>query len=267
VADRSQYLSDSELDSALRALAGRVLFPETPDLAPSVRAHVEGRSAAPARPIRSLRGYAAVAATLVVLIVGAAIAIPASRTAVADWFDLPGVTLIADDPGEQAVLGAPLDLGEPVRLDEARSEAGFQVLVPDLDWLGEPDEVYLDREPAGGAVSFVYHADGDLAAAEETGVGLLLTQFQGELNPGLYGKGTPDDVEVERVIVNNEAALWISGEPHTIWLNDAEGDVIEQTLRFAGNTLLWQDGDLTLRLESALDFDTVLAIARSMQRK
>jgi hypothetical protein len=265
VADRSGYLSDSELEGALRALAGHVRFPETPDLAPSVRARIEGRLKAPDHRFGPHRRFAAIAAVLAVLIAGAVTAIPASRTAVADWFDLPGVTLFAEDPDEPPVLGAPLDLGEPVSLEDARADAGFQILVPDLDWLGDPDEIYLDREPAGGAVSFIYHASGDLPTAEETGVGLLLTQFQGYLNPGMYGKGTPAGVDVEQVIVNNESALWISGEPHTIWLYDAEDDVVEDTLRFAGNTLLWQDGNLTLRLESALDFESVLEIAKSMR--
>jgi hypothetical protein len=265
VVDRPRYVSDSDVDAALRMLSGKVRFPETPALAPSVRARLEGRGEAPARPAWPFRQFAAVAATLAVLIIGATFAIPASRTAIADWFDLPGVTIIADDPEVQPVLGVPLDLGEPVSLDQARSEVKFQVLVPKLDWLGEPDEVYLDRNSVGGAVSFVYHADDDLPAAEETGVGLLLTQFQGHINPEMYVKGTPKGVEVERVVVNRGEALWISGEPHTIWFIDAERNVIEDTLRFAGNTLLWRYGDLTLRLESALDFETALEIAGSMR--
>ena len=256
---------DHELDTALQALGGRLLYPETPDLASAVRERIEHRASTSRRLIPFPRRWLTVAAVLTVLVAGATIAYPASRTAVADWFDLPGVTLISGDPDEQPVLGPPLELGEPVSLDEAREAVDFQILAPDVDWLGEPDEVYLDRDPVGGAVSFVYHAGGDLPEAEETGVGLLLTQFQGYVNPGMYGKGTPPGVEVDRIEINGEEAIWLSGEPHTLGYYDRDDEYIQKRLRFAGNTLLWQDGDLTLRLESALDLDAVLEIAESMR--
>ena len=139
------------------------------------------------------------------------------------------------------------------------------ILVPDLDWLGEPDEIYLDEQPHGGAVTFVYFADEELATTNETGVGILLTQFLGSLNPGMYGKGAPAGVEVELLQVNGQDAYWIFGEPHTVSLLDADGEYIQSTLRYAGNTLLWQAGDLTLRLESALDRETVIELAGSMR--
>lgn len=256
---------DHELDAALQALGGRLLYPETPDLASAVRARIEQSAPVSRRLIPFPRRWITAAAVLTVLVVGTVIAYPASRTAVADWFNLPGVTLIASDPDEQPVLGPPLELGEPVSLDEARAEVDFPILVPNVDWLGEPDEVYLDRDPVGGAVSFVYHAKDDLPEAEETGVGLLLTQFEGYLNPGMYGKGTPPGAEIERLEIYGEEAIWISGEPHTLSYYDRDDEYVQQRLRFAGNTLLWQDGDVTLRLESALDLDGVLEIAESMR--
>lgn len=257
---------DHELDAALQALGGHLLYPETPDLASAVRARIEQRTSTSRRLLPFPRRWLAVAAVLTVLVTGATIAYPASRTAVADWFDLPGVTLITGDSDERPVLGPPLDLGEPVSLDEARAEVDFQILVPNVDWLEEPDEIYLDRDPVGGAVSFVYHADDDLPQAEETGVGLLVTQFQGYVNPGMYGKGTPPGVDVDRTEVNGEEAIWLSGEPHTLSYYDRDNEYVQERLRFAGNTLLWQDGELTLRLESALDLDAVLEIAESMAR-
>lgn len=255
---------DNELAAALKALGERLEYPETPDLASAVRQELDSRTAPRSGLLDFPRPWLAAAAVLILLVVGAALIYSGSRTAVADWFDIPGFTLVADDPDDQPALGEPLDLGEQISLDEARAAVDFEIMTPEHDLLGEPDEVYLDQNPVGGAVSFVYHGDDDLPAAEETGVGALLTQFQGELNPGLYAKQVPNGVTVERLSINNAEALWISGPPHTVSFVDADGDLIEDTLRFAGNTLIWQDGDLTLRLESALDRETTIAIAATL---
>ncbi len=40
---------------------------------------------------------------------------------------------------------------------------------------------------------------------------------------------------------------------------------MQEAIRLAGNTLLWQDGDLTLRLESSLDRNRAVEIAKSMR--
>jgi hypothetical protein len=42
------------------------------------------------------------------------------------------------------------------------------------------------------------------------------------------------------------------------------GDVVPETLRLAGNTLIWTMGPFTYRLESALDRDAAIAVASSL---
>lgn len=243
-------------------LGQQLRYPPTPDLVPAVRQGIQLRSR-PTRPsVWQLRRLVAVAAMLLVLILAVVLAIPTTRTTVADWFNVPGVSLFSE-PEDRPVYGGALLLGEQVTLDEARAGVAFEVLVPET--LGEPDEVYLDIDPVGGAVSFVYHADDDIPETEETGVGVLFSQFQGRLNPGMYGKGIPGDAELEYLTINGHEAYWISGEAHTFSYFDSNEEYVQDSLRMAGNTLLWQDGDLTLRLESALDGDTVLEIARSMR--
>ena len=44
----------------------------------------------------------------------------------------------------------------------------------------------------------------------------------------------------------------------------ADGSVEEETLRLAGNTLIWTHGPFTYRLESALGRDEALALAESV---
>ncbi len=257
-------MTDQQLADALRSLSPQIAYPPTPDLTGAVKQGIQ-----PSRPVRRMPRsgrLAAIAAMLVVVLLAGVLLIPETRSTVADWFGVPGIGIwFEDEPEEVPVYGKPFHLGERVTLDVARAEAGFDVLVPESELVAEPDEVYIIRQFTGNIISFVYHANEDIPETEQTGVGILLTQFAGHLHQGMYGKGAPPGVIVEELELNSLHAYWISGEPHTFYWSRDNGGTGQDRLRMAGNTLLWQQGDITLRLESALDRDTVLAIAASMK--
>lgn len=263
MADRGLHLDDDDLANRLRAFARERQYPPTPNLAPVVQERIRARSRI-RRGDRTRRLMMAGAA-LIVLLCAATLLAPDSRRTVAGWLHLPGVTFRSEKAEDRPALGGTFRLGDPVALDEARAGVGFDLLVPELSWLDQPDEVYLDSRPTGGAVTMIYHASDDIPAAEATGVGLLLSQFQGELNPGMYGKGLPDGVQLETLEINGRLAFWISGTPHTFSYIDPDRKYVQETIRLAGNTLLWQQGELTLRLESDLDRDRAVEIAASMR--
>jgi sigma-70-like protein len=73
----------------------------------------------------------------------------------------------------------------------------------------------------------------------------------------LVQKLVPPGTSVEEVDVDGSPGYWISGAPHAV-----ERDAV---MRLAGNTLLWQQGDVTLRLEGAPDLPTALAVARTLR--
>jgi hypothetical protein len=64
--------------------------------------------------------------------------------------------------------------------------------------------------------------------------------------------------------VNGHPGFWIEGQPHELFFLDRNGQPIPQTVRLAGNVLVWQQGALLLRIESALPLDRALMIARSV---
>jgi len=70
---------------------------------------------------------------------------------------------------------------------------------------------------------------------------------------------------IERLRVNGGPGFWISGRPHSHAYVDARGVVREDTLRLAGDTLLWQRGAVTMRLEGAGSKAEALKIARSVR--
>ena len=88
---------------------------------------------------------------------------------------------------------------------------------------------------------------------------LLLTEFRGE---AFIEKLIEPDAEVEPVTVNGRAGAWLE-EPHVVVFKDRAGSIRDNAARLAGKTLLWEHGEVTLRLEGDLSKEEALRIARS----
>jgi len=71
---------------------------------------------------------------------------------------------------------------------------------------------------------------------------------------------------VEPVAVNGQPGFWIQGAPHLFFyrVGGSTGSIEQETLRLAGNTLIWTQGNLLLRLEAQVDKATALRIAASI---
>src|SRR5712692_8182926 len=74
----------------------------------------------------------------------------------------------------------------------------------------------------------------------------------------------PTDTTLTEVTVNGGPGYWIEGSPHVFFFTDAQGAVHDEDMRLATNTLLWQQGDRTLRIEGAATKAQALQIAASM---
>jgi hypothetical protein len=212
------------------------------------------------------------AALLLIAIASALVLFPEARNAIADRLGLRGVLIrwVDELPSpEPSQVGAPLLLGRPVTLDEAQAAVDFPVRVPTAAGFDAPGEIYLLDQDQGAMVSFVYPAAPGLPASDETGVGALLTQFQGEADRGLIEKGLQDvgaqQTELEAVTVGGEPGFWISGAPHGFFFVCYDvGECRQERYRLAGNVLLWEQDGVTLRLESAISLEEALAIAESI---
>ena len=95
-------------------------------------------------------------------------------------------------------------------------------------------------------------------------MGAVLTEFRAQLEDEFILKKLPGaGVDVELVTVDGSEGYWIEG-PHSVGYVDSEGEFREDGPRLAGNTLIWVEGGVTYRLESALDKDAALALASSL---
>ena len=268
-----------DLERSLTELGAGIAWPAESDMSAPVRARIEGRAPRRARvpfadrsgraralALRSGRARPAIAyAAIVLALVATAtlVTFPGVRSAVADFLGLGGVRIERGGP-----LPSPageLNLGERVSLTEASERVDFDVVVPDA--LGEPDAVYLDPAVSGGQVALAYEAGSGLPTAPGTDLGALVTQFAGSrADEDVLKKVTTNDpgTAVVPVIIDGIQGLWISGEPHTIAYLEADGEVRTDTVRLAGNVLLWEREGVTLRLESRLSRSEAVVVAESV---
>ena len=258
------------LEDALISLGTRLELPAEPQLARSVRAHLEAhpQERMSAQPLTGvwrfarLRPALGLAALVVCLAALVLVFSPSTRNAVADWIGLDGVRITYDEPPETP-LGSDLMLGKKVTLDQATSGAGFSLRVPAS--LGDPDEVYIVDGTSGERVSLLYRSTEDLPRTNETGVGVLISQFPATLDRNLLLKKiVPSEGSVEMVEVAGTTGYWLDGEPHAVTYIDQYGAARQDQFRLAANTLLWQRDGIVYRIESSLSQNRSVAIAESM---
>jgi hypothetical protein len=269
-----------ELEQALTRLGSELDYPEPADLAARVgrtlRAGTERprgtrwgflgwRLRAPTFGRPAWKPVAVAVALVAALFTGSLVAFPSVRETVADWLGVRGIGItVVPTLSPLPTSYRSLLIGRPAGLDEAGGAVAWPVLVPEDPLLGPPDEVYLDLAHRDGAVSLVWGARRGLPTASTTGAGLLLTEFRGSISERFFQKFVGPGTTIERVHVGDRVGYWISGAPHEVVVLDPSGEPIVDTIRLAGNVLMWEDGELTLRLESELGRDDALRVAASV---
>jgi len=248
-------MTGNSLELRLADLATVVEFPRTPDLAAAVASRLRAPRVVPFQ--RTLRRSLLLAAALVLLVVGGALAVRFG-------LDLLSIEF-GPVPSPTFSPGTSLRLGHPVSLEEATDSADFDVLIPAA--LGPPDAVYDGGIALRGQVAFVYAPRPDLPAAELLDdAGLLITQNAGRVDEGLAHKIVSSSAAtVVAIDVNGARGLWISGAPHIFWYLAPNGQFIDESRRLVGDTLAWERDGVLYRIEGAISLDRALEIAASMR--
>jgi hypothetical protein len=292
--DRRMLLDDHGLEAALRALSSEIDWPTSapaaadgtpigPDIATRVRARVASRERRPrrwwtsgGRPLRRGLVLALLALLGLAIVAGAVgLGLPGLRITLGEppASVLPSPTVTSNPTGSRPpspsptlppIAGMRLLLGRQVALDDVEPETGVPVRLPKDERLGPPDSVWID--PAkGDQVAYVWKPSGDLPETLEAGVGLVLMRFDGRNEDEFYDKAIHSGTTLERVKVAGHDGYWISGDPHFFFYTDANGQFVEDSRRWVGDALIWNDGTATYRIESSLGRDATIAIAESME--
>jgi hypothetical protein len=263
-----------DLERTLARIGRDLDWPETPDLAASVTARLRTTAARPApeQPPRRARllpppglRRALVLALVSLLVLAGTVfaAVPSVRDAVLEFFGLQGATVerlerLPTPPPER-----PLDLGTRTTLDDATERLAFDPLVPADP--GDPDGVYVRTGVQGGELSLTYAARLGLPRARTTRLGLLVSEFRGDLSPEYFGKLAGPASVIERLTVDGERAVWIEGAEHFFFYRAPDGNLVDHELRLAQNVLLLERSRLLVRLEGAFERERAIEIARSLR--
>jgi hypothetical protein len=243
------------MEAALADLAAAIEWPATPPLGTSVGAAI--RAGAPRttrwRPARRALLLGVLAALLIAGL-AAAVGIALGGLRILDSGDPPGSPLAPE-------LVAERGLGERVTLDRAIAQLDG-LLVPADPALGTPDYVYYDART--DAVALAWTDRPGLPADPESGLGVVVTQFRADIGPQTFEKLLNEGVAVEQVVVGDTTGYWIEGGQHFFYFRDANGNVVDSTIRLVGTTLMWERDGYTVRIEGAPDLEAAERIAESM---
>jgi hypothetical protein len=261
-----------ELEQQLRALALEIEWPPTPGLADRVGSAISlpARRGGSAWGLTFAHSRLALAAGAVILVAAALLAYAPSRAVIADWLNLHTTIqqvphLPTPSPQPSGPLGGRLGLGRQTTLDQARQTVAWSIALPSS--IGAPDEVYV-LEPPGGPpqdeVTLVYAVRPGIPVASQTGVAVLVTEARGSVDQSFFGKILGPDTTLEPVTVSGHRGWWIAGAPHEFFFTDAGGDIRNETLRLATNTLILDFGGTVVRVEGNLSQAQALQIAASL---
>ncbi len=269
-------VEDTTLETALRSLTAAIDWPTAtpagaPDIATLVRARLGSRPTTRpwwrpgARPVRRSVVLALAALLALAVVAGAVgLGLPGLRIILGDPPGSPPPTVDAPQSPPAGSPGQALALGRAVTIAEARVATGWPLPLPTDPSLGPPDAIYLDTVRAD-QVAFVWAAHPTLPASLEPGVGLILMSFDGRFEETFLTKVIGPGTSLERVRVGSHPAFWIEGDPHAFFYrNDRDGILVDER-RWVGDALIWSDGTITYRIESALGRDASIALAESLE--
>jgi len=249
----------SELELNLRSLGRKLEWPPTPDIV----SRVQHRLATP-RPPQRLRWWRPVTVAVLAIAVLTLGLSPGAREAIARLLGVVGIRI--ETEVETTVPPTfNLGLGTQVSAAEAVGLVDYPVLRPESSDFGAPDAIYYNDERLGGQITLVWVPQPNLPEAADSGVGMLISSFRGNLDSSTYAK----ELNASRnllldVEVRGRPGFWIEGKPHVFLFENTNGLIEFESIRLAGNVLLWEENGVTVRIESTLPMAEVLRIAGSL---
>jgi hypothetical protein len=245
-----------KLEQALVSAGRSIRYPPTPPLAVRVRG-----GQASSRRFALLPQWVAPAVIALAVALALLLAFPDTREALAQFLGLRTIRIIPVTP--TVTTGTPV--ANPTvagssqccetTLAEAETKSRFKFLLPPGE---SPSRVFLQELPEfGSGAQQVILIFGDPASPR-------MTVY--EATDFLYGKLVSGGTVVEETTVKGERALWLSGAPHVLIYLDPIGRAqfdVERSV--AANTLAWETGNVTYRIETNLSKEEAIRFAESLR--
>lgn len=139
-----------------------------------------------------------------------------------------------------------------VTLEEAQQTVNYSILLPSYPPdLGQPDRVFIQE--AEGDMTILVWIDPQQPSQ------VLMSLHM--IPPGSWAVDKMDPARIEETSVNGQRAIWAVG-PYPVRFSNGNLDFVRL---IDGHVLIWAQGDITYRLETALDLDEAIKVAESLE--
>jgi hypothetical protein len=264
-------MNEMNFETQLRSVAQRMEYPRTPDIAGTVSARLRQST----RP-RLLSKAAAWSLTLMFILLSSLMLIPPARAAILEFIQIGVVRIFRTEPTpivtpeplpsilapvtatpvptatQQALIPLLERLAGELTLKEAQARVNYSLMLPSYPAdLGQPDRVFV--QDADGPMTFLIWLD-----PQDPGEIQLSLHF---LPQNSWAIKKVEPTMLEETQVNGNYAIWAVG-PYPVRY---ESNDLEYTRMIDGHVLIWQEGEITYRLETDLSMEEAIRIAESLQ--
>ncbi len=250
-------------EDKMHAVAASFSFPATPD----VRAGVRKRLARGITPKTVRRVRWAWAALIVLIVLVSLLAVPGVRAQIANFIQIGVVKIFpnAETPTPTSLPATAASTPSPVpvfisslqnlagetTLETAQKTLKFPARLPAYPPnLGLPDHVYL--QTGDGQMLVLVWNDPSQPAQTLLSLQMITASYS-------IGKYQPQ--VIQETTVNGHKAVWVEG-PYWFQLRNGAFDTRQIV---EGNTLIWTEGEITYRLETASSLEEAVKIAESLK--
>src|SRR5215216_420232 len=261
-------MNEMDFEAQMRAIAARMEYPRTPNIAGSVSARLRSST----RP-RFLSKAAAWSLTILLVLITSLMLIPPARAAILEFIQIGVVRIFRAEPTpiappnqelplipltatpsatQQPLIPLLQDLVGETSLEEAQKRVDYPLLLPSYPAdLGKPDFVFV--QDADGAMAILVWLD-----PQDPDRVLMSLHF---LPAGSWAIKKMEPTVIQTTDVDGHSAVWTTG-PYPMRLQN--GDV--QSMRMInGHVLIWENETVTYRLETDLSLEEAIKIAESLQ--
>lgn len=258
--------NNADLEERLISFANNFPYPPTPDLSQRILDQV-GRK----RRLRSrLRMQWAWGIAVILVFLAGLLAVPPVRAAVFEILQIGAIRILfietpssldTDSPDVEetiiptsALHPALVKVAGETTLDIARQLIDFPILLPRYPQdIGLPNKVYI-QDLGAPALLLVWFEPG-----QEDVIRMSILM----LSRGAFAtKGLP--ASVENTTVAGVEALWVEGD-HQLILEVGKNNYSDVQFFVQGNVLIWERGEITIRLEGEITLEEARKIAESMR--
>jgi len=263
-------MNTMDFENRLRSIASGMDYPPTPDIAGSVAIRLRSST----RP-RFISKKLAWSLTIIFILVSSIMLVPPARAAIIEFIQIGIVrifprsaespvdviatttpeisTPLTATPAVDALSLIPLldNIAGETKLTTAQEIAPYPILLPTYPPnLGLPDHVYVqDTEGVMTVLVWV-----DPRQPEDV---MMSLHF---IPAGHWAINKFGPTNVEEALVNRQRAIWAEG-PYPLLLRNGS---IQVDRLIDGHVLIWEDDDITYRLETDLNLDEAIKVAESL---